>query len=136
MEIQVCILLFYNLRTAFNLHSLLRNCPNLKVLDISNCKKLNLTQILEIFTQNNCLNLQYLDITGIGRDTFEDLDKFHDYWFQGEDLINDLGKLSLLLPNTAINPSVCLNCQRNTCYPSDNGLTCLFCKENVVWVCV
>lgn len=118
---------------------LLENCKNLQTLDISNCKNVDMTQLQNIFQSldwedgSSCLG--YIDITGIGESSFEDYEKFNDYWFQDSKLIMDLEGLAKLIPNTLIMPSVCPKCARNTCYPPDIDLKCLFCKDNVYWVC-
>lgn len=126
-------------RNQDNLKLLLEKCKNLQTIDISNCKNVNMNQIHNIFKSQSWkaeyFCLEYIDITGIGESSFDNYEKFHDYWFQDSELIVDLGILAKLLPNTLIMPSVCPKCARNTCYPRDTELKCLFCKDNVSWVC-
>ena len=121
-------------RNSTNLELILKKCKGLKTLDISNCKNITVVQICKI-VENLDFYIEYLDITGIGELEFENFDIFTDYWFNGLELIKDLEKLSLLIPNTLIMPSVCSKCTRDTCYPRDTLLKCLFCHGHVYWVC-
>jgi hypothetical protein len=111
---------------------MLNDCVNLKRLDLSNCKNISLNQIKNLVN----LKLEYLDITGVGENTFSTFEEYHDYWTVGSDLIKDLEEIKALLPEyTLMMPSICQKCKRDTCYPPDTELKCLLCSKNVWWVC-